>query len=202
MSLTFTHACLFHCCSTVTPPPEWTELSKETQQCWSRQVRPLLLCRYCTESSSVITGGYWGCQWRPGGSTLVGCPPAGCCLSPSDGLWWTGSFWSLLSRHHASPNWTQSSLPGPAGAAGSSPWDSDVRIILDYGCKCEKMKNAFYLLFKDILPDFVTVPSNPKISTKLTVALCQSQCSHKRSLWSKSGRDFCFTHAVGGVGRL
>lgn len=96
-----------------------------------------------TESSFVITGRYWG-QWWPLGSTLVGCPSAGCCWSPSGGVWWKGCFCfqSSCVQLHASPDWTRSSLPGPAGAAGSSHWDSNVRIILDYGSKCGKMQNA------------------------------------------------------------
>lgn len=86
----------------------------------------------CTESSPVITGRYWGGQWQPGGSNQAGCHPAGCRWSPSDGLWWTGSFWIPRHRLHASPAWTRSSPPGPAGAAESSPWDTNTGIILDH----------------------------------------------------------------------
>lgn len=131
-SLTFTHACLVYCCFTAAPPPEWTEQSKETQKCWFGQGRARTRSLAgCTESSPVITGRYWGGQWQPGGSNQAGCHPAGCRWSPSDGLWWTGSFWIPRHRLHASPAWTRSSPPGPAGAAESSPWDTNTGIILD-----------------------------------------------------------------------
>lgn len=65
---------------------------------------------------SAITGRWWGFPSRPGGST-----PAGC-WSPSGGYWWRVFFCSCPSRDRAVLNLIQSSRPGPAGAAGSSPW--------------------------------------------------------------------------------
>lgn len=73
-----------------------------------------------TENSSIITGRYCG-QRRPDGSSL-GSLPADCCWAPSDRLWRTRCFCfrSSCGQLHASPDWIQSSLPGPAGGAGSS----------------------------------------------------------------------------------
>lgn len=91
-------------------------------------------------SSSVITSRCWGFQWRPGGSTLEAPHSAGCCWSPSDGLWWTGSSSSRSPRsQHASPGWARSSLLSPAGVAGSSLWDRNTRIMLDYRCIWRKI---------------------------------------------------------------
>lgn len=103
-------------------PPEWVDTAVGQVQAMTRCLAD------CTESSCVITGRCWGGRLQPGGSTRArraGRRPAGCYRPP----WWTGSFWSPCSRLHASPAWTRSSRPGPVGAAGSSPWGSDVRIV-------------------------------------------------------------------------
>lgn len=92
-----------------------------------------LLGWYDMKSSSVITGRYWGHQWQPGGSTLVGCHSAGCrCLSDGFSLITSSSFWSCHSHFHAFPDWTRSSQPSLAGAAGSSPWEELFLITIGY----------------------------------------------------------------------
>lgn len=102
--------------------PEPTELSNKTDVTNAHSV----LC--------AITGRCWGCRWPPGGSTRAGRLSAGCCWSLSDALWWKESSSSRRRRfrRHAASGWTRSSLPGPAGAAGSSPWNGNHVVNLDY----------------------------------------------------------------------